>query len=167
VDAAHSLQPNLQSAQPRHHHRRTHQSDPAPQQQQQQQQHPQPDLTRLKQAVASSRALTTAHALGVFAFGALLCFCGARPDLIPACFLLFCFIALPWRFYDFYHKKWLFYCIDFCYFVNFAVAFFLLFLFNDAHAEALAYALSDGPLAGALCAWQCAWVFGDAEHTVR
>lgn len=60
-----------------------------------------------------------------------------------------------------------FYLIDFCYFVNALVVIHLLFFPNNTGLEALAYALSDGPLAGALVAWQCPWVFGSAEHTTR
>jgi hypothetical protein len=56
---------------------------------------------------------------------------------------------------------------DFCYFVNAAAAGHLLLSPDDPRAEALVYALCDGPLAAALAAWQCAWVFGDSEHTVR
>eukprot|EP00879_Flechtneria_rotunda_P032583 GHRR01035815.1.p1 GENE.GHRR01035815.1~~GHRR01035815.1.p1 ORF type:complete len:149 (+),score=38.40 GHRR01035815.1:828-1274(+) len=56
--------------------------------------------------------------------------------------------------------------IDFCYFVNIATVTFLLWYPNSRRFEALVYALSDGPLAGALVAWQCPWVFGSGEHTV-
>lgn len=61
----------------------------------------------------------------------------------------------------------MFYLIDFCYFVNIATAVFLVWFPNNAQLEALVYALADGPIAGALVAWQCPWVFGSGEHTVR
>lgn len=57
--------------------------------------------------------------------------------------------------------------IDFCYFVNVATAIYLLWFPQHTGLEALVYALSDGPLAGALVAWQCPWVFGSEEHTTR
>lgn len=60
-----------------------------------------------------------------------------------------------------------FFLIDFCYFVNLATVVYLLWFPNDARVEALVYALADGPVAGALVAWQCPWLFGSAEHTVR
>lgn len=60
-----------------------------------------------------------------------------------------------------------FYLIDFCYFVNVAAVVYLLWFPNHPGFEALVYAMSDGPLAGALVAWQCPWVFGSAEHTTR
>jgi pheromone shutdown protein TraB len=60
-----------------------------------------------------------------------------------------------------------FYLIDFCYFVNIVTAVFLVWFPNNAQLEALVYALADGPIAGALVAWQCPWVFGSGEHTVR
>lgn len=61
----------------------------------------------------------------------------------------------------------MFYLIDFCYFVNVAAVIYLLWFPQHAGFEALVYALADGPLAGALAAWQCPWVFGSAEHTTR
>jgi len=60
-----------------------------------------------------------------------------------------------------------FYLIDFCYFVNVAAVIYLLWFPHHTGFEALVYALADGPLAGALVAWQCPWVFGSAEHTTR
>lgn len=60
-----------------------------------------------------------------------------------------------------------FYLIDFCYFVNVATVVYLLWFPQHTGFEALVYAMSDGPLAGALVAWQCPWVFGSAEHTTR
>jgi hypothetical protein len=51
--------------------------------------------------------------------------------------------------------------------VNLATVGYLLWFPNDARVEALVYALADGPVAGALVAWQCPWLFGSAEHTVR
>ena len=60
-----------------------------------------------------------------------------------------------------------FYLIDFCYFVNVAAVIYLLWFPEHKGFEALVYALADGPLAGALVAWQCPWVFGSAEHTTR
>jgi hypothetical protein len=60
-----------------------------------------------------------------------------------------------------------FYLIDFCYFVNIATAVFLVWFPNNPQLEALVYALADGPIAGALVAWQCPWVFGSGEHQVR
>eukprot|EP00775_Hariotina_reticulata_P009226 gene9226-9391_t len=59
-----------------------------------------------------------------------------------------------------------FFLIDFCYVVNLATVVYLLWFPNDVRVEALVYALADGPVAGALVAWQCPWLFGSAEHTV-
>lgn len=126
-----------------------------------------PALLRLKEAARWGREHTRQHAVGVAGFGALMFVAGAAPWALPAAFLLFVFTAIPWRIVSFYHRKWLFFCIDFCYFVNLAAALFLLLAPNDARYETLVYALSDGPLAAALAAWQCAWVFGDQEHETR
>jgi hypothetical protein len=124
-------------------------------------------LARLKDAAAAGRARALPYSLGTFGFGALAFLAGAAPGLLPAAFLLFAGTAMPLRFIDFCHKKWQFFTIDFCYFVNGAAAAHLLLTPDDAAVEAMVYALCDGPLAAALAAWQCAWVFGDSEHTVR
>ncbi|KAI8469372.1 MAG: hypothetical protein J3K34DRAFT_522153 [Monoraphidium minutum] len=126
---------------------------------------PSPELARLKELAAAGRAKTAPHARGVALFGGLLFAAGAAPGALPAAFVLFAATALPWRCVDFWRRRWAFFLIDFCYFVNFTVAAFLLLAPGDARAEAVVYALADGPLAGALAAWQCAWVFGDSEHT--
>lgn len=139
---------------------------------------PSPEASRLAGAPAAAsvapalspalgRARTRQHAAGVAGFGLLLFAAGAAPGALPAVFLAFVLTALPWRCADFVKRRWTFFLIDFCYFVNLAAALFLLFAPDSPEAEALVYALSDGPLAGALVAWQCAWVFGDSEHTVR
>lgn len=65
------------------------------------------------------------------------------------------------------HPAQVFYLIDFCYFVNVATVIYLLWFPDDVRFESLVYAMSDGPLAGALVAWQCPWVFGSGEHQVR
>lgn len=57
--------------------------------------------------------------------------------------------------------------MDYCYFVNVATVIYLLWFPDDARFESLVYAMADGPLAGALVAWQCPWVFGSIEHEVR
>ena len=125
---------------------------------------PAPALARLREPAAAARARSRRYGAGAFAFGALLFLAGAAPGALPAAFLVFALTALPWRLLDFLRKRWAFFIIDFCYFVNVAAALFLLFAPDDARLEALVYALADGPLAGALAAWQCAWVFDDAEH---
>eukprot|EP01024_Parvocaulis_polyphysoides_P022250 TRINITY_DN20640_c0_g1_i5.p2 TRINITY_DN20640_c0_g1~~TRINITY_DN20640_c0_g1_i5.p2 ORF type:complete len:282 (-),score=30.67 TRINITY_DN20640_c0_g1_i5:887-1732(-) len=56
--------------------------------------------------------------------------------------------------------------IDFCYFVNVAAAFALVFAPNSSQIQTMVYALADGPVAGALLVWQCAWVFGIWDHAV-
>ena len=50
---------------------------------------------------------------------------------------------------------------------NLAAVGFLLIAPNNRQLEAMVYALTDGPLAAALMAWQSAWVFGSTEHSIR
>ncbi len=52
-------------------------------------------------------------------------------------------------------------------FVNAATVVFLLWFPENKRMETLVYALADGPLAAALLAWQCPWVFGSIEHAIR
>lgn len=56
---------------------------------------------------------------------------------------------------------------DFCYWVNLAVCIYLIFpKWQSPQLEAAVYALADGPVAGALVIWQCAWVFSSSSHTI-
>jgi Protein of unknown function (DUF2838) len=96
----------------------------------------------------------------------LLFIAGAAPWALPGLFVLFVMVCMPWRAVSFARQKWTFFLIDFCYFVNATAVLFLLFAPDDARLEALTAALADGPLAAALAAWQCPWLFGSGEHTV-
>lgn len=51
-------------------------------------------------------------------------------------------------------------------FANLAAAAFLVWAPAHAGWEAAAYASVEGPLAGALVAWQCAWVMGSPDHII-
>lgn len=107
---------------------------------------------------------TLQQTAGVLVFAALVAVAVAAPAYLPWLFVAFCSTVLPWRCVSFVRQSWGFYLIDFCYFVNLAVLAFLLAAPADPRAEALVAALADGPLAGALLAWQCPWVFSSAEH---
>lgn len=103
---------------------------------------------------------------GTLTFGALAYVAGAAPWALHLVFLAFFFVVLPLRAVSFWRRKWQFFLIDYCYFAAAAAALFLLFLPDDPRAEAAAYALTEGPLAAALAAWQCRLQFGSLEHTV-
>lgn len=109
-------------------------------------------------------------AAGGLGFAFLIFLAAAYPFLLPHLYLAFAAVALPWRFYDFSFRspRNSFFLLDFCYFVNLATIAFLLLppALQDPRAEAAIYALSDGPVAFALVAWQCAWVFSSFDHTV-
>lgn len=110
----------------------------------------------------------------------------ARPDLVPAAFLLFAFAALPARAVGFARRGWGYFMIDFCYFANVAVAAWLLFgerggegggigRWRSRESEtstrrnfrAAVVALAEGPLAAAAIAWRCSWCPGmSASHLV-
>jgi hypothetical protein len=103
---------------------------------------------------------------GTVGFGALAYVAGAAPWALHLVFLAFFFLVLPLRAVSFWRRRWQFFLIDYCYFAAAAAAAFLLLAPDDARAEAAAYALTEGPLAAALAAWQCRLQFGSLEHTV-
>ncbi|KAG2425765.1 hypothetical protein HXX76_013391 [Chlamydomonas incerta] len=94
---------------------------------------------------------------------ALLCF---APALVPLAFLGFVATCLPYRVWSFTRRKWVFFLVDYCYFANLAAAAFLVWAPTHAGWEAAVYASCEGPLAGALVAWQCAWVMGSPDHII-
>lgn len=104
--------------------------------------------------------------MGIFLYGALAFAAGAVPWALPALYLAFALVCLPWRLVQFTRKKWTFFLLDFCYFANIAAVANLVVLPNHVPLHATLYALTDGPLAAALIVWQCAWVFGSADHTI-
>ena len=54
-----------------------------------------------------------------------------------------------------------------CSWANAAAAAFIILNPGQPKLYAAVYALTDGPLAGALIVWQSAWVFGSASHSIR
>lgn len=121
--------------------------------------------------LAKYEAPSAGHAaVGATLFGVLLFLAGARPSLLPAVFLLFVAVALPWRAYHYtrVQPRNSPYLFDFCYAVAGTTAAFLVWPQARQHPqlEAVVYALADGPVAGALVAWQCAWVFHSPDHTI-
>lgn len=135
------------------------------------QQHPPAPTQQEVEAQAVARQLgswgeSCSFAAGSLLFGLLLFVAGAAPAALPALFLAFFFIAMPARVVHFCRMKWTFFLVDFCYFANAAAVVYLLFFPGHARLQTLVLALTDGPLAGALLAWQCAWVFGSPDHAV-
>ncbi|KAL4427859.1 hypothetical protein ABPG75_001948 [Micractinium tetrahymenae] len=123
---------------------------------------------------AAAAAVQVPHphhtALGTALFGGLLALAGAAPWALPRVFLLFAATALPWRAWRFCmaQPRSAPFLLDFCYAVNAAVAAFLCLPAGarSPGLEGAAYALADGPVAGALVAWQIAWHFASPDHTV-
>ena len=106
--------------------------------------------------------LRAAHmAVGSALFTVLVFLAAAYPFVLPHLYLAFAATALPWRLYTFAvaSPRNAFFLLDFCYWVNAAVAAFLLLPApaQDPRLEAALYALADVPVAAALVAWQCAW----------
>ncbi|KAG2447500.1 hypothetical protein HYH02_007426 [Chlamydomonas schloesseri] len=93
----------------------------------------------------------------------LVCF---APALCPLAFLGFVATCLPYRVFSFTKRKWAFFLVDYCYFANLAAAAFFVWAPGHAGWEAAVYGGCEGPLAGALVAWQCAWVMGSPDHII-
>ena len=123
----------------------------------------------------SSRSKKT-HFWGLLFLAASSFAAAARPDLVPAAFLLFALAALPARAVGFARRGWGYFMLDFCYFANAAVAAWLLLLLlleggggetgknakgdEMRNLEAAVVALAEGPLAAAALAWRCGWCPG-------
>mmetsp|Transcript_3008 Transcript_3008/g.7455 ORF Transcript_3008/g.7455 Transcript_3008/m.7455 type:complete len:368 (-) Transcript_3008:383-1486(-) len=121
------------------------------------------------------------HLAGTCLLSALALLAGAAPQLLPHATLVFLGVALPWRVVRFTRKAWAFFLVDYCYAASLAVfAFFLALPWLHQQSgstgsstgtlvqgvAAALYVLSEGPLAGALIAWQCAWVLESHDHAV-
>ena len=72
------------------------------------------DISKLLKDVGSKEE-SNLYAAGALVFGFGLFLAGAAPWLLPACFLLFAALCLPWRAYSFAKRKWSFFLLDFCY----------------------------------------------------
>lgn len=90
---------------------------------------------------------------------------GARPDLAVPAFVAFCVVALPLRALHFARRRWTFFMADFCYAANLLALAAIMAGPAHRRLDAVASAVADGPLAGALLAWQCAYG-PSADHAV-
>ena len=68
-------------------------------------------------------------------------------------------LILSFRFYRYGNKKWGFFCIDFCYFVNFSCLLNVLWCPRSVTWLRVNFVLSNGPLAIAAVAWRNSLVF--------
>lgn len=73
------------------------------------------DLAACSKCVRGSKQDSQSFALGILIFGALAFVCGSAPWLLPALYLAFAAVALPWRVHQFYCKRLTFFLLDFCY----------------------------------------------------
>lgn len=73
------------------------------------------DLAACSKCVKGSKQDSQSFALGILIFGALAFVCGSAPWLLPALYLAFAAVALPWRVHQFYCKRLTFFLLDFCY----------------------------------------------------
>ena len=76
---------------------------------------------------------------------------------------LWCPLLLAWRAMTFTRKKWGYFLIDYCYFVNVLCLLHLFVWPNSSVLFELAFMSSNGPLAWAIIAWRNSLVFHDLE----
>ncbi|KAK3272103.1 hypothetical protein CYMTET_19581 [Cymbomonas tetramitiformis] len=92
--------------------------------------------------------------------------CGNCPQNLHLLFYVFICTGVPGRCIYYFQMHYQYFLIDFCYFVNTMVAVFLLFYPNDARVQAMTFAIAEGPVATAIIAWRCSWVFGSNDHII-
>ena len=76
---------------------------------------PEADLVAASKHVRGSQHDSCTLAAGSMLFGAFLFICGSAPWLLPAFYLLFAAVCLPWRIQQFYKNSQGFFLLDFCY----------------------------------------------------
>ena len=76
---------------------------------------PEADLIAASRYVRGSQHDSCTLAAGSMLFGAFLFICGSAPWLLPAFYLLFAAVCLPWRVQQFYRNSQGFFLLDFCY----------------------------------------------------
>jgi hypothetical protein len=128
-------------------------------------------LTQAISQAIHSQSSPHAYFLGIMLFTSIVICLSAAPSLLPMLYLGLAAVGLPFRFISFFKRRWQFYLVDFCYAANVLVIIFLLISWpwNTAlhpGSFALVYVVAEGPLAAALLAWQCAWIFSNLEHTL-
>ena len=116
----------------------------------------------LATAVAGGRAAAHTWTLSLMALTAAAVTLGAAPWTGAPLFVLFALTALPHRALSFISKRWGFFLADFCYAANVLVLGVVVAAAardttTISRVERVAAALADGPLSGALLAWQCAY----------
>ena len=94
------------------------------------------DLAACSTCVRGSKQDSQRFAVGILVFGALAFVCGSAPWLLPALYLAFASVALPWRVHQFYRKRLTFFLLDFCYVSAFLTPEHVYF--SSANADGMA-----------------------------
>lgn len=127
-------------------------------------------LVRATKQSIRSLSSTIVYFMGTMLFSSILVCLSAAPSLLPALYLALGLFGLPYRIFTFCKRGWQFYLVDFCYAANALVIIFIIaswpLLRLHSGWFSFVYVVAEGPLAAALIAWQCAWVFSNVEHTL-
>lgn len=108
---------------------------------------------------------TPGYFFGTLFYSMLVFLFWSHPWTLAPLFVLLLFIFLPVRAAKYLRLKWVFFLADYCYWANLFCCAVLLFFPTDDRLVSTAFALSDGPLSGALIVWRCPYVFGSLEAT--
>lgn len=117
------------------------------------------ELRRPPRVLLRDKVLYTLGVLNLVATEAVLL---AAPQYFSLWYAAWVLPLMGWRLVTFRRKKWHFMC-DLCYWVNLLCLVHLYVLPDSAAVFALAFTLSNGPLAWAIVAWRNSLVFHDLE----
>ncbi|CAN6699215.1 unnamed protein product [Malus baccata var. baccata] len=106
------------------------------------------------------------HLVGVLGFGGICFLLGARPQDTRYVYCLFYVIFVPLRWIYYRFKKWHYYLLDFCYYVNTIFLVDLLLYPRNEKFFMVCFSFAEGPLAWALIVWRCSLVFSSLDKIV-
>lgn len=84
---------------------------------------------------------------------------GRFPEWMPLFFTVKFFVLIGSRLFVYRSRRWHYFLLDFCYFVNILVLFYVHFFPNSHLLFAICFSFSNGPLAWAIIAWRNSMVF--------
>jgi hypothetical protein len=105
----------------------------------------------------------TAFVVGVMLTVTTALIVGRSAQWLPNWYLLWAIILLSSRFFMYHKLKEHYFMIDFCYFSNFLLLFYLFLYPTSPHLFILNMANCNGPLLWAIIAWKNALVFHDMD----
>ncbi|KAL0482087.1 hypothetical protein AKO1_013208 [Acrasis kona] len=84
---------------------------------------------------------------------------GGSPDWMPVWYIFWCVVLLAARFFNYHSQKYHYFMLDFCYFSNLLLVFYLVFYPTSPELYVMNLANSCGPLLWAIVTWRNSLVF--------